>query len=264
MISEFPLFCFTTLAGLAAGAYAVGAVFPVGGDAKRKWLFPLMCLVLLAVGLIGLPLHLGRPERMLIALSNPMAGIAQEAYLSMAFGIVLLIDVIVSKVKGTSPRALSIVGAVLALVLMFVMGLAYFVSLGVVAWASWTTLPLFVFGDLAMGIALVAAFDRFMLGKGECDLGQALVKKRQFLNVEMVLIGLAALAFIAEAVQFGGVGQGVIPFAVAAIVAVAGIGVVFATMKGKMSDNAGAWATFACLFVAVVVARYAFYAACVL
>ena len=41
MISEFPLFCFTTLAGLAAGAYAVNAFFPAGKDSKRAWLFPL-------------------------------------------------------------------------------------------------------------------------------------------------------------------------------------------------------------------------------
>ena len=62
MISEFPLFLFTTLAGLAAGAYAVSAVFPVGKDPKKAWLFPLVCGILLAVGLVGLPLHLGRPE----------------------------------------------------------------------------------------------------------------------------------------------------------------------------------------------------------
>ena len=59
MISEFPLFLFTTLAGLAAGAYAVSAVFPVGKDPKKAWLFPLVCGILLAVGLVGLPLHLG-------------------------------------------------------------------------------------------------------------------------------------------------------------------------------------------------------------
>ena len=54
MISEFPLFLFTTLAGLAAGAYAVSAVFPVGKDPKKAWLFPLVCGILLAVGLVGL------------------------------------------------------------------------------------------------------------------------------------------------------------------------------------------------------------------
>ena len=102
MISEFPLFLFTTLAGLAAGAYAVSAVFPVGKDPKKAWLFPLVCGILLAVGLVGLPLHLGRPERMLIALTQPGAMIAQEAYWSMAFGGILIVDVVVSKVKGLS------------------------------------------------------------------------------------------------------------------------------------------------------------------
>lgn len=58
MISEFPLFLFTTLAGLAAGAYAVSAVLPVGKDAKKAWLFPLVCGILLAVGLVLSLIHI--------------------------------------------------------------------------------------------------------------------------------------------------------------------------------------------------------------
>ena len=86
MISEFPLLVFTTLAGLAAGSYTMSAFFPVGQGSKRPWLFPLVCLVLLAAGLLCLPAHLEHPERMLIALSNPSAMIAQEAYWSIGFG----------------------------------------------------------------------------------------------------------------------------------------------------------------------------------
>ena len=100
MISEFPLLVFTTLAGLAAGSYTMSAFFPVGQGSKRPWLFPLVCLVLLAAGLLCLPAHLEHPERMLIALSNPSAMIAQEAYWSIGFGIVLLADVVLSKAKG--------------------------------------------------------------------------------------------------------------------------------------------------------------------
>lgn len=266
MISEFPLFCFTTLTGLGAGAYAAHAVFPVAKASKRAWLFPLICMVLLAVGLLGLPLHLGRPERMLIALSQPSAMIAQEAYWSMAFGIVLLIDTIMLKVKGTAPRALHIVGAVFALVLMFIMGNAYFVSLAIPAWASWTTFLLFVFGDLAMGAALAAllggllACDDASDGKAE----EAAAKNDMFVKVRIVLSALALIAFVAEAVHFSQVGLSFVPFAVSAVVAAAGIGVIVASRMGKLSGKAALWAEFVCLFAAVAIARYAFYAACVL
>ena len=51
------------------------------------------------------------------ALWNPMAGISQEAYLSILFGIVLVVDVILCAVKGRCPRALRIVGAVFGFLL---------------------------------------------------------------------------------------------------------------------------------------------------
>ena len=41
MISEFPLFVFTTFGGLAVGAYVFAALFPVGKeDERRPWLVP--------------------------------------------------------------------------------------------------------------------------------------------------------------------------------------------------------------------------------
>ena len=166
MISEFPLFLFTTLAGVAAGAYVVSVAFPVGKDAKNTWLFPLVCLVLLAVGLAGLPLHLGRPERLLVALSQPGAMIAQEAYWSIALGVILLIDLVISKTKGSSPRGLRIVGGIAELGLMLVMSNAYFVSIGVSAWASWQTFLLFILGDLAMGAALLALLESGLMKNG--------------------------------------------------------------------------------------------------
>lgn len=256
MISEFPLFFFTTLAGLAAGAYAVSAVFPVGKDSKRAWLFPLVCLVLLAVGLIALPLHLGRPERMLAALTHPSAMIAQEAYWSMAFGILVLVDLILCKIKGSAPRALRIVGAIAGLGLTFVMANAYFVSTGVPAWATWQTFLLYIFGNLAMGAALLAVFDH------------VLVKDAKYLLTCVVLTALAVVAFILEAVHFAGVGSDTIFFIVATILGVAAAVMQFLAKSGKladkMPDKTVAIATFICMLAAVAFARYGFYAACVL
>ena len=160
MISEFPLFAFTTLGGLAAGAYAVSAFFPDGGQGvKRPWLFPLICIVLLGAGLLGVLGHLGRPERFLFALSNPSSMIAQEAYWSIALGIFMLVDLVLLARKGASPRAVRILGAVAALGLMCIMGNAYFTAYGNPVWAAWPTLALFVLGDVAMGAALFGLFD---------------------------------------------------------------------------------------------------------
>ncbi len=252
MISEFPLFLFTTLGGLAAGAYAASAVFPVGKDAKKAWLFPLICLVLLAVGLVGLPLHLGHPERMFIALTQPGAMIAQEAYWSIALGVILLVDLVLSKVKGASPRVLRILGAVAGLGLMFVMANAYFVSTGIPAWASWQTFLLYIVGDLAMGAALLAFFEA------------GLEKDGTYLMTSAVLSVVAAVSVVLEAVHFAGVGADMILLAVGAVVVAVAAVLQFVAKSGKMSAATATKAVFACVFVGIALARYGFYAACVL
>lgn len=252
MISEFPLFCFTTLAGLGIGAYAVNAVLPSEKEPRRAWLLPLVCLVLLAVGLLCLPLHLGRPERMLIALTQPGAMIAQEAYWAAAFGVVALIDLILSKTKGAAPRALRIVGAIAALGLMCVMANAYFVSLGIAAWASWQTFPVYVLGDLAMGAALVMV------------LRADVAENAGFVWASLALAVAAAVSFALEAAHFASVGADATLLIVGAVIAVASGAVLLAVKYGKLAAKTGSWVAFACLFVAVALARYGFYAACVL
>ena len=246
MISEFPLFLFTTLAGIAAGAYVVSVAFPVGKDAKKTWLFPLVCLVLLAVGLAGLPLHLGRPERLFVALSQPGAMIAQEAYWSIALGVILLIDLVISKTKGASPRGLRIVGGIAALGLMLVMSNAYFVSIGVIAWASWQTFLLFILGDLAMGAALLALLE------------SGLMKNGAYLTASAVLSVLAAVGVVLEAVHFASVGASMVLLIIGAVV------LQFMAKSGKMSTATAAKVAFACAFVGIALARYGFYAACAL
>ena len=252
MISEFPLFLFTTLAGVAAGAYAVSVAFPVGKDAKKAWLFPLVCLVLLAVGLAGLPLHLGRPERLFVALSQPGAMIAQEAYWSIALGVILLIDLVISKTKGASPRGLRIVGAIAALGLMLVMSNAYFVSIGVFAWASWQTFLLFILGDLAMGAALLALL--------ESDLA----KNGAYLTASAILSALAAVGVVLETVHFASVGASMVLLIIGAVVVAVAAVLQFMAKSGKMSTATAAKVAFACAFVGIALARYGFYAACAL
>lgn len=253
MISEFPLFAFTTLGGLAAGAYAVSAFFPSGGrDAKRPWLFPLACIVLLGAGLLGVLGHLGRPERFLFALSNPSSMIAEEAYWSIVLGIFMVVDLVLLARKGASPRAVRILGAVAALGLVCIMGNAYFTAYGNPVWAAWPTLALFVLGDVAMGAALFGLFDSERYRTGA------------FAAVSAVLSALAAAGMVAVAVRFAGFGFEAAPFVVGAVLAVAGAVCALLAWKGKLLERTAAIAVLACLVVGVAVARYAFYAASIL
>lgn len=253
MISEFPLFLFTTLGGLAAGAYVAAACFP--GDehaAKRPWLFPLACLALLGVGLLGVLGHLGRPERFLLAMSNPLSMIAEEAYWSIAFGALMLVDLAVLLRKGASVRAVRAAAAVAALGLACIMGWAYFTSYANPAWATWQTLPLFVMGDLAMGTALWA-----LVRPGASS-------SAAFPIVSAVLSLMAAVSMAAMGAHFASLGLGFAPFVASAALAVACAVLVLPVWKGKLPSGLAAAAAFACVLVGVVVARCAFYAASIL
>ncbi|MBQ9002054.1 MAG: dimethyl sulfoxide reductase anchor subunit [Eggerthellaceae bacterium] len=251
MISEFPLFVFTTFAGLAAGAYVMSAAFPKDADDERPWIFPLAMLVLLGIGLLGCLGHLHHPERFMNALWNPMAGITQEAYLSILFGIVLVIDLVMCAVKGAAPRALRIVGAAFGFLLTCVMGYAYSTTLGVAAWSTPVTIPLFVVGDLAMGSALWAILKR------------GAYEAKAYTYTACVVEALFACTLVAVAMHFAGLGFGVIPFVAAIVLApVAHIALAIMALKGNRRWIAPV--AFACVLVGVAVARYAFYAAYVM
>ena len=189
---------------------------------------------------------------MLNALANPGAMIAQEAYWSAAFGVIILIDVIVAKVKGSSPRALRIVGAIVALGLVFVMANAYFVSSGVAAWCTWQTFLLYFLGDLAMGAALLAGFE------------SSLLSNKAYFAAAVVLDVLAVVAFALEIAHFASAGCDFALFVVGVVAALVGIVVLLLQKTGRVSAKMATWLVFACLFVAVAVARYGFYSACVL
>ena len=252
-----PLLVFTTFAGLAAGAYAVDALCGNGragsGAAApaRPWLFPLVCLVLLGLGLCGTLLHLGQPLRFVNGMANPGSMIAQEAYWSIAFGVLMLVDFVLLLRRGTSPGAVRVVAAVAAVGLMCIMGWAYFTSYGNPAWATWQTLPLFVLGDLAMGAALWG-----LMREGSYRSGA--------FAAAFAMLGALAVASIAlAAAHFAGLGHNALPFAAAVVLAVAGVAFGLLAWKGKLSGAAPALA-FACLFAGVAAARYAFYAASIL
>ena len=253
MISEFPLLVFTVFAGVAAGTYCVTPFFDTGrdDDKRSRLLLPIVCIVCLGIGLLGTLLHLQHPERFLNAFANPRAMIAQEAYWSIAFGIVLVVDVLLSALreKGT-PRAVKAVGAFFALGLMVVTGLAYATNYGVPAWRGMATFPLFLFGDIAAGSALYAAL------RGGIDRKPLLVT---VVSSEVV----AAVSLIGFAVQLSQAGGGIALVIVAlALAPCVNLACVYAAVRKTSARRILLWTAFACAFLSIAISRYAFYAAC--
>ncbi len=251
MISEFPLFVFTTLGGLSAGLVMAMALFPPTEKQERPWLAPLASLVLLGVGMLGVLLHLKRPALFLLALRNPAAGIAQEAYCGIVLGVLLLVLLIVSWRKGEAPKVLVWISAAVGLILTFIMGFAYVVNVGTAAWANWTTVPLFVVGDIAMGLALWAILSKESLGN------------RTFTLALIVVLAVLAVVLLLTGLHFAAVGNNALLIFAGLIVAGAGgIAVTVAAQKSSASWQAGA--LVACVLVGVCLSRWGFYAASVL
>jgi anaerobic dimethyl sulfoxide reductase subunit C (anchor subunit) len=252
MISEFPLFLFTTFTGLAAGAYLVSVFFPSTRQGKSAWLLQLSCIILLAVGAICVWFHLGHMERVLNALANPTSPITEEAYWSIFLGIILLIEVILLKFKGASSQALQIIGAVAAIGLLCVTGNAYFTSHAVAVWGTPFTFLLFIFGDLLYGAALVATFR------------SDLCTNRAFVILYLVSAVLAAIGIIGVAAAFAHADLEWIPFIVALVVGPCASAVCIVAARNSKNGLALASGAFVLAVIGVVIARYFFYTASIL
>lgn len=259
MITEFPLFIFTTLGGIAAATYLFAAIFTFSRnedasvDPGRPWLLPLVCILLLGIALLGVLGHLGRPERFLNALANPNSMISEEAYWSMGFGIFALVDLILCFRTGRTNRIVRILGAACATILMCVMSWTYFTSWGVTAWTSFPTLLLlFIFGDLAMGCALYALFDTTRATAGRVD------------NLRTVLGILAALSVASVSIPFAAAGHSIIAFIIAALVVLIGALLPRFTVRSNLPTGKTSAIAFVVIVVGIAIARYAFYAASII
>lgn len=228
MMSEFPLFFFTTCGGLSAGLAVAAALLPAKSESKRAWLVPLLCLALLGVGLLGVLFHLERPERFVFGMLNPTAGIAQEAYCSIALCLVYLAQLILAWRKGSAPRGLAWAAGALGLALTFIMGFAYVAVMGMEAWSSWQTVPLFVIGDIAMGLALWGV------------VSEDARRSRPFGVASVVVQTLFAVSALLEAMHFASVGEnGALFYAGAVVSAVLAVASAVLTMRAKPQGAAG-------------------------
>ncbi len=251
ILHVLPLLVFTTFAGFAAGAYAVDAVCGNGSKAKTPWLFPLVCVVLLGVGLCGTLAHLGQPLRFMNGMANPASGISQESYWAIALGLVIVIDLVVSWRKGKTVRAIRWVGGVVAVGFIVVTGLAYFDCLGLVAWRGAATLPMFVLGDVALGAGLCA-----MLARAD-EWSSSLLAPAAI--AAQIAWGVAVVAYGLYLVRSGLDATGLLAAALV-LGPVCGSTVAAAARCGKFAGKTAAMTLFVLSFTSVAVARYAFFA----
>ncbi len=250
MISEFPLMVFTVLTGIAAGAYVGAALFPKKGEDAKPWLFPLIALILVAVGGLSAMGHLGRPAMVLNVLNNPTSSLTMEGMTSGLLAVVAIVDMALGFSKKQANRAVRIVGAVVGVVCMCVVTMAYATSYGNVAWTAAPTYPLFILGDLATGVALWMAF--------------ADMPNKPLASTSAVLSLLFAAVLVWQAVTFAGLSQpGMGQIVAGAVFALAGAVGAYATASTKLWNTAGK-VVFVLLVIALVLSRYGFYMASII
>jgi len=168
---EFPLLLFTFLSGISMGTFIfytiMNLLFPEQISScntvkKEKTgisalISPLsakvsiLAIVLLGCSLLASATHLGHPFRFLNAFSNPRSMIAQEAYWSIAFGILLLITLI-QIFRGKVPSILlNGITSLVGVGLLIVTSLVYANVMGMPAWNHGVTPVLFFFSAIIMG-----------------------------------------------------------------------------------------------------------------
>lgn len=244
MISEFPLFVFTVLTGLSAGAYVGAALFPKKDDGPRPWLFPLVALILVGVGSLAAIGHLGRPGMVMNVLNNPTASLTLEGITAGLLALVAVVDLALCASKKKANRAVRIVGAIAGVVCMCVVTSAYVSCYGNPAWTAACTWPLFVLGDLAAGAALWMCF--------------ADMPNKPLATLVAVAALLFAVVLIWQAMTFAGLGKPFGFIVCGAVFAIAGAIGGWATASTHLWNTA-AKVVFVLLAVALVASRYGFY-----
>lgn len=250
MITEFPLLVFTVLTGIAAGAYVGAALFPKKDADARPWLFPLIALILVAIGGLAAMGHLGRPGNVLNVLNNPASSLTQEGLSAGVLAIVAIVDMIIGFTQKKANRAVRIIGGVVGIVCMCIVTMAYTTSYGNAAWIAAPTWPLFVLGDLAAGLALWLTF--------------ADEPSKTLAAIVAVVSLLFAIVLVWQAVTFAGLGAAGVGCIVAgAVFAVAGAVGAYITSSMKLWSTAGK-IVFVLLAIALFLSRFGFYMASII
>ncbi len=261
MIELLPLVIFTTFAGTAAGAYIIAAFKPLlasdadephGLAAGKPWLFPLVGIILLGIGLLGTLAHLGQPMRFINGMMNPGSMISQESYWAIAFGVFMVVDLVIAKMKNQVNVAVRALAAIAACGLTIVTGFAYYRCSFIAVWSEPATIALFAIGNLVLGVALCLAF---------ASSGKIV---RTLLNACPALAIAWAVTSIAFGLSLAANDSSIAPAIIAGVIGGAMPAVFSCTANSKLLGGKANYMIIACAFIGVIVARTAFFAAGIL
>ena len=183
-------------------------------------------------------------------LNNPMATLTMEGMVAGLLAIVALVDLILGYTKKTENRVVRIIGAIVGVVLMCIVTMAYATSYGNPAWTAAPTFPLFVVGDLAAGAGLWTLFNKATAGD------------KRFAYAACAVAVLFAVVLVWQAAVFAGTGQGIAQLVIGAIAAVAAGAVAYFVLQVKLSNAGTIFLVLA--VIALCVSRYGFYMASVI
>ncbi len=125
---QWPLVLYFLLTCLGAGAFAsVGTTEWLGKAERTRMPGAITALVAMTAGGIASLFHLGHVERVVNVLGNPGSGISQDMVLMGACGLAILVYVVMMWRGSTvwARKTISIIGFVLAVVLVIRMGASY-------------------------------------------------------------------------------------------------------------------------------------------
>lgn len=247
------LFAFTMVGGLAAGAYTFEVAFCRVRNDARPWLFPLITVVLFALGLIAAATHVHSFSHAFDSLFggtvNYGSGMVHEVIAAGLFFVLVLADTIIAALKKDTPYVLRVVAAIVAVVCIVLMGMAYIDILGNAVWCNVpATVLSFVGGAAAMGIAVYALFESegYRVNR---------VRMASIVSNAVLVVGIAL-----EISAF--VENGLDPVAQIIGLIVAPVASIAAVLCAKKVKNARMLAAVVCVLtiVGVAVSRWAFYA----
>ena len=136
---QWPLILFTTLLAWAAGLFAAQCVWALRGKGARAQMPALITsAVLLVVGGIAVFFHLEHWERIFNGFGHMTSGITQELIAIVVLAVVMVVYFVYLRRGGDEakvPTWLSIVGIVVAAILVIVMGHSYMMA-SLPAWDS--------------------------------------------------------------------------------------------------------------------------------
>lgn len=245
MFTELPLYLFTLVGGVAAGACTTGAALPPSTPRTRLKL-DVVSIVLLGIGGIALFFHLGHPERLFDAFSNASAGITLEGYASLLFGCLVVADGLICALRKTVSRVFGICAGIAGLLLLCAMGYAYSQFIGIPYWEGPLSFFFFILGGLAAGSALLPVVDKELAAKRTPWVANAVLQIAATCVYALVCAKFAALGTLSGALVCG--------------VLLSAVGAVLALFEAKDAKRFPAVLICLVAVCALALVRFGFYA----